>query len=85
MERSAARDVTEVGIDVHRWLLPVIALGTVLAPLNSTMIAVAFPAIRQAFGAPVTEAAWLLTPYLVAMTVMQSIGGWLGEVRLPAR
>lgn len=79
MERSAARGVEEAGIDVHRWLLPVIAIGTMLAPLNSTMIAVAFPDIRHAFGVSVTEAAWLLTPYLVAMTVMQSIGGWLGD------
>lgn len=75
----AVGDLGDVAIDVYRWLLPVIALGTILAPLNSTTAAVAFLGIRSAFGASVAEAAWLVTIYLVAMTVAQPIGGWLGD------
>src|SRR5699024_2580975 len=61
-------------------LLPTIALGTMLAPLNSTMIAVALPDIQAAFGTSVTAVSWLVTLYLIAMAVGQPIGGRLGDV-----
>jgi EmrB/QacA subfamily drug resistance transporter len=63
-----------------RWLLPAIAIGTTLAPLNSTMIAVALPDIQRAFSVSVTATASLVTLYLVAMAVGQPIGGRLGDI-----
>jgi EmrB/QacA subfamily drug resistance transporter len=63
-----------------RWLLLTVAVGTTLAPLNSTMIAVALPNIQEAFGVSVTATAWLVTIYLVAMAVGQPIGGRLGDL-----
>ena len=63
-----------------RWLLPAIAIGTTLAPLNSTMIAVALPDIQRAFGVSVTATASLVTLYLAAMAVGQPIGGRLGDL-----
>lgn len=63
-----------------RWLVPTIALGTTLAPLNSTMIAVALPEIRNAFGVSITATAWLVTLYLVVMAAGQPIGGRLGDL-----
>ncbi len=63
-----------------RWLLPAIAIGTTLAPLNSTMIAVALPDIQRDFGVSVTATAALVTLYLVAMAVGQPIGGRLGDL-----
>ncbi len=62
-----------------RLLLPTIMVGTMLAPLNSTMIAVALPELQRAFDAPVTSVAWLVTLYLIAMAVGQPIGGRLGD------
>jgi EmrB/QacA subfamily drug resistance transporter len=50
-----------------------------LAPLNSTMIAIALPEIQHAFDVSVTATTWLVTIYLVAMAVGQPIGGWLGD------
>ena len=64
----------------ERWLLVTVAVGITLAPLNSTMIAVALPDIQQAFGVSVTATAWLVTIYLVAMAVGQPIGGRLGDL-----
>jgi EmrB/QacA subfamily drug resistance transporter len=61
-------------------LLPAIAIGTTLAPLNSTMIAVALPDIQDAFDVSVTATAWLVTLYLVAMAVGQPIGGRVGDL-----
>ena len=70
---------TEPGV-AGRWLLPAIAIGTTLAPLNSTMIAVALPDIQRGFGVSVTATASLVTIYLVAMAVGQPIGGRLGDL-----
>lgn len=63
-----------------RPLLVTIAIGTTLAPLNSTMIAVALPDIQRAFDASVTSTAWLVALYLVAMATGLPIGGRLGDL-----
>ncbi len=60
-------------------LLAAIALGSTFAPLNSTMIAVALPDIQRSFDVGISDAAWLVTLYLVAMAVGQPIGGNLGD------
>ncbi len=62
------------------WVLAAIALGTTLAPLNSTMIAVALPRIQADLDVSVTQTSWLVTLYLAAMAVGQPIGGRLGDV-----
>ena len=51
-----------------------------LAPLNSTMIAVALPGISAEFGVGIRESGWLVTGYLIAMAVVQPIGGRLGDL-----
>jgi EmrB/QacA subfamily drug resistance transporter len=63
-----------------RWLLLTNALGTTLAPLNSTMIAVALPDVQRDFAASVTTTAWLVSLYLVTMAIVQPIGGRLGDL-----
>jgi EmrB/QacA subfamily drug resistance transporter len=56
-----------------------VALATMLAPLNSTMIAVALPHIADAFGANVAGVSWLVLAYLVAMAGIQPAAGTLGD------
>jgi MFS family permease len=83
VRETAVRDRTVVSATAGtsaRWLLLTVAVGTTLAPLNSTMIAVALPNIQEAFGVSVTATAWLVTIYLVAMAVGQPIGGRLGDL-----
>jgi EmrB/QacA subfamily drug resistance transporter len=75
---QAAR--ADAGAGPARLLLLTVAVGTTLAPLNSTMIAVALPDIQGAFGVSVAATAWLVTLYLVAMAVGQPIGGRLGDL-----
>lgn len=60
-------------------LLLVVALATMLAPLNSTMIAVALPGIAADFGGGIGESSWLVVGYLVAMAAVQPVGGALGD------
>ena len=50
-----------------------------LAPLNSTMIAVALPEIMVEFDVGVAQASWLVTGYLVAMASLQPLGGKIGD------
>src|SRR5919108_8033 len=70
-----AREGTASG----RWILVTAALATMLAPLNSTMIAVALPRIMADLGADVAAAAWLVTGYLIGMAALQPVAGKLGD------
>ncbi len=60
-------------------LLAIVSLGALLAPLNSTMIAVALPGIRGDFGVSHAALGWLVSAYLVAMAVSQPVAGRLGD------
>ncbi|HKW78921.1 MAG TPA: MFS transporter [Candidatus Limnocylindria bacterium] len=60
-------------------LVVAVALGNLLVPLNSTMIVVALPALARDLGAPVRDAAWIVTAYLVAMAALQPIAGRVGD------
>lgn len=60
-------------------LLALSSLGAILAPLNSTMVAVALPDIRDEFSLSHGAVAWLISGYLIAMAVAQPIGGRLGD------
>ena len=64
----------------ERWLLLAIGLGTTLAPLNSTMIAVALPNIQDTLNVSVAQTTWLVTLYLACMAVGQPIGGRIGDL-----
>jgi EmrB/QacA subfamily drug resistance transporter len=55
------------------------SLGAILAPLNSTMVAVALPDIRDEFSLSHGAVAWLISGYLIAMAVAQPLGGRLGD------
>ncbi len=54
-------------------------LSSMLAPLNSTMIAVALPRLITEFQTDVAHASWLVTSYLIAMATLQPIAGKLGD------
>jgi EmrB/QacA subfamily drug resistance transporter len=63
----------------YRLLLATVALGGILAPLNSTMLAVALPELRDDFGVGHGAIGWLIAAYLIAMAVAQPLGGRLGD------
>jgi EmrB/QacA subfamily drug resistance transporter len=60
-------------------LLATVASGALLAPLNSTMIAVALPAIRDDFGVGHGALGWLVSSYLITMAVAQPVAGRVGD------
>ncbi len=71
--------VAEVARPNVTLLLALASLGSVLAPINSTMIAVALPDIRSDFGLSHGAVAWLVSGYLITMAVVQPIAGRLGD------
>ena len=55
-------------------------LAASLAPLGSTMIAVALPSIGRDIGAEASDlTTWLVSTYLITSIVLQSPGGKLGR------
>ncbi len=60
-------------------VLVTVALATMLAPLNSTMIAVALPRLMVEFGADLATSGWLVTSYLITMACLQPVAGKLGD------
>lgn len=63
----------------ERAALAAVALGTILAPLNSTMIAVSLPRIIDDFDSSVETTGWLITSYLITLAVLQPFAGRLGD------
>ena len=55
------------------------ALGTMLMPLNSTMVAVALPDLVDDLGATLASSAWLVSGYLIAQAALQPLSGKLGD------
>ncbi len=68
-----------VGSASERAAVLTVALATMLAPLNSTMIAVALPHVIAEFGVEIASAGWLVTAYLIAMAALQPVAGKLGD------
>jgi predicted MFS family arabinose efflux permease len=66
-------------------VLGAIVLGTLLNPLNSSMIAVALVRIQDDFGAGVVATAWLISSYYLAGAVGQSVLGRLADQFGPRR
>ena len=70
------------GVLSEGMVLAPVSLGTMLAPLNSTMIAVAIPSLLEDFGRSLAWGSWIVASYLVAMAAVQPFGGALGAAAL---
>jgi DHA2 family methylenomycin A resistance protein-like MFS transporter len=75
---GVARDATPA-VPSEAVVLAAVALGTMLAPLNSTMIVVALPKILDDFNRTLAWGSWIVVSYLVAMAAIQPLGGSLGD------
>ncbi|MFG2374165.1 MFS transporter [Streptomyces sp. NPDC048504] len=68
-----------------RRLVAPMVLGSVLNPINSSMIAVALVPIGIAFGAPPSETVWLVSALYLATAVGQPVIGRLVDMYGPRR
>ena len=60
-------------------------LGSILNPINSSIIAVALVPIAAAFGAPASQAAWLVSSLYLATAIGQPLVGRLVDIFGPRR
>lgn len=74
---------TKPGFD--RRLLPAMMLGSVLNPINSTIISVALIPIGWALGAPPSQTAWLVSALYLATSLGQPVVGRLIDLFGPRR
>ncbi|MGW0998737.1 MFS transporter [Streptomyces sp. NPDC002523] len=83
-QKTATRgDTQKAGFDCR--LVPSMVLGSILNPINSTVIAVALVPIGTAFGAPPSETAWLVSSLYLATALGQPIVGRLIDIFGPRR
>ncbi|MCQ9387088.1 MFS transporter [Brevibacterium sp. 50QC2O2] len=68
----------------RRLLVPMIA-GTILNPINTSIVAVALVPIGIAFGAPPAQTAWLVSGLYIATSIGQPLTGRLVDVYGPKR
>jgi MFS family permease len=69
----------------ERRLIAPLILGSVLNPVNSSMIAVSLVPIGMAFGAPPSQTAWLVSALYLATAVGQPVAGRLVDIYGPRR
>src|SRR5204863_457837 len=82
---STVRSVGEQTIAVPRRVAAAIALGTLLNPLNSSMIAVALVSLQHAFGVGLTTSSWLVSAFYLAACVGQPLMGRIADRFGPRR
>jgi MFS family permease len=70
---------------VSRRVLAAILLGTVLNPINSSMIAIALVSIRDEFDVSVVSLSWLISSFYLVAAVGQSVLGRLVDQFGPRR
>lgn len=61
------------------WVLGVIMLGTFMAVLDVTVVNVGIPAIMSAFHIGISSAEWVVTAYMITMTIMLPSAGWIAD------
>ncbi|MFF4504410.1 MFS transporter [Streptomyces sp. NPDC001401] len=81
----AARTARPSPAGFDRRLIAPMLLGSVLNPINSSMIAVALVPIGVAFGAPPAETVWLVSALYLATAVGQPVVGRLVDMYGPRR
>ncbi|WP_052488569.1 MFS transporter [Streptomyces sp. 150FB] len=80
---DTAKETDKPGFD--RRLLPPMLLGSVLNPINSTIISVALVPIGRALGAPASGTAWLVSALYLATALGQPVVGRLIDIFGPRR
>ena len=61
------------------WVLGMIMVGTFMAVLDITVVNVGMPAIMGAFHVGISTAEWVITAYMITMTIMLPTAGWLAD------
>ena len=70
----------ESAAEPHRRVIAaVIAAGSASSILTSTVVSVAVPDLQRVFGASLSEVQWVLSAYLLGLSAVIPISGWVGD------
>jgi len=61
------------------WVLGLVMLGTFMAVLDVTVVNVGIPTIMSAFHIGISSAEWIVTAYMITMTIMLPSSGWIAD------
>lgn len=64
----------------EKLIILTVALGTILNPLNTTMITVALPAIQKDFNLSSTDISWLIASYFIISAIFTPLFGKLSDI-----
>lgn len=78
MSGAAGRGEAGGTVDGTVWKVAMVAtIGPFMAQLDSTVVNVSLSTLSRSFDAPVTTVQWIVSGYLLAMTLMLPLNGWL--------
>ncbi|MFJ4516834.1 MFS transporter [Streptomyces sp. NPDC088816] len=83
--RTTPTSEGRAGPGFDRRLLPPMMLGSILNPVNSSIMAVALVPIGRALGAPASQTAWLVSALYLATALGQPVVGRLIDIFGPRR
>lgn len=64
----------------YRWAASgIIALGSIASILSSTVVNVAVPTLERVFHAPLTDVQWVATGYLLGLSAVIPVSGWVSD------
>lgn len=76
----AALAPARVPRQVGKWTVAVsIAIGALMATIDTSIVNVAMPQIRSDLGASLQEITWVTTAYMIAMVLVMPLTGFLGS------
>jgi DHA2 family multidrug resistance protein len=69
-----------VSRQVGKWTVAIsIAIGSLMATIDTSIVNVAMPQIRGELGASLQEITWVTTAYMIAMVLVMPLTGFLGS------
>ncbi len=78
-DAAATRTPTSPGGAVRITIVVAVVLSAVLEVLDSTIVNVALPHIKSAFGATTDQTTWILTSYIVSAVVVMPLTGFMAR------
>jgi DHA2 family multidrug resistance protein len=61
------------------YVLITVMMSTFMVVLDGTIVNVAIPTIMAAFGKTISQVVWVSTAYLIALSIVLAVSGWLTE------
>ncbi len=61
------------------YVLMAVMMSTFMVVLDGTIVNVAIPTIMAAFGETINQVVWVSTAYLIALSIVLAVSGWLTE------